>query len=325
MNSTFSKKRVGIFGGSFDPPHKGHQYVVDVCLSELQLDQIYLIPSFQTPSKDKAVAVPEDRLQMVSQVFQSLPQVQVLDLEIKRKGVSYTKDTLKELGLTDEVFLILGEDAFLHLCDWQDCSFIMESVYLVVFMREAGFLKKERCPAGLVPYVQKYGKNIWHLKNGRQIVFFKSHPSYYNLSSTQIKNKIRLGLSVDEGISSSLHGKIQNYYKHLSSISAQRLHKDVGAFLKDKGALDSQLFCFDKDLYEYILITSGLNTRHVRSLFISLKGYIKKTYGIDPYHIEGEDLFQWVVMDYGFLIIHIFYDYLRDYYQLEDLWKTRSK
>ena len=316
---------MGIFGGSFDPPHKGHQSVVDMCLSELRLDQIYLIPSCQTPNKDKAVAVPEDRLQMVSQAFQSIPQVQVLDLEIKRKGVSYTKDTLHELNLRDEVFLILGEDAFLNFCDWKDYLSIMESVHLVVFMREGSFLKKERCPSGLMSYVQKYEKSIWHLKNDRQIVFLKSHPSYYNLSSTQIKNKIRLGLSVDEGISSILHGKIQNYYKHLSSISAQRLHRDIGSFLKDKGALDSELFCFDKDLYEYILITSGLNTRHVRSLFFSLKEYIKKVYGIDPDHIEGEHLFQWVVMDYGFLIIHIFYDYLRGYYQLEDLWKTRSK
>ena len=298
---------------------------MDLCLSELCLDKIYLIPSFQTPKKDKAVAVPEDRLQMLSQVFQSNPQVQVLDLEIKRKGVSYTKETLQELNLKGEVFLILGEDAFLQFCDWKDYQSIMESVYMVVFMREDSFFKKERCPSRLVDYVQKYGKNIWHLKNGRQIIFFKSHPSYHNFSSTQIKNKIRLDLSVDEDISSVLHGKIQSYYKHLPSISTKSLHEDIGSFLKEKGALNSQLFYFDQNLYEYIFITSGLNTRHVRSLFFSLKEHIKKTYGIDPYHIEGENLFQWVVMDYGFLIIHIFYDYLRNYYQLEDLWKPRSK
>ena len=325
MNSTFIKKRIGIFGGSFDPPHKGHQYVVDQCLSELQLDKIYLIPSFQTPQKDKANAVPEDRLQMVSQVFQSNPQVQVLNLEIKRKGVSYTKDTLQELGLTDEVFLILGEDAFLQFCDWKDYPSIMESAHLVVFMREGFLFKEERCPSGLADYVQNYEKHIWRLKNGRQIIFFKSHFSYHNFSSTQIKNKIRLGLSVDEDISSALHGKIQNYYKHLPSISKKSLHEDIGSFLKEKGALNSQLFCFDQNLYEYIFITSGLNTRHVRSLFFSLKEHIKKTYGIDPYHVEGENLCQWIVMDYGFLIIHIFYDYLRNYYQLEDLWKTRSQ
>ena len=194
MNSTFIKKRIGVFGGSFDPPHKGHQCVVDVCLSELQFDQIYLIPSYQTPHKDKSIALPEDRLQMVSQVFQSIPQVQVLDLEIKRKGVSYTKDTLQELSLTDEVFLILGEDAFLQFCDWKDYQEIMELAHLVVFMREGSVFKKERCPFGLVDYVQKYGRNVWHLKNGRQIIFFKANPFYHSFSSTQIKNKIRLGL-----------------------------------------------------------------------------------------------------------------------------------
>ena len=324
MKTIFNKKRIGVFGGSFDPPHKGHQYVVERCLVELNLNKIYLIPSYHTPNKNPSTAPPEARWQMVRQVFASIPQVQVLDIEIKRKGMSYTKDTLNELNLNDEVFLILGEDVFLQFCSWKDYQKIMDQVHLAVFLREDPVLKKGKRPVELSSFVQHYTKNVWYLKNGQQIIFLKPNSSYKRFSSTQVKNKIQSGLPIENDVDPVLHRQIGNYYKHLVSISSQNLSKDVFPFLKEKGALDSQLFSFKQDIYEYILVTSGLNTRHVRSLFFSLKEHIKKIYGIEPYHVEGENLFQWVVMDYGFLIVHIFYDYLRDYYQLEDLWKKRS-
>ncbi len=326
MKNISNKKRIGLFGGSFDPPHKGHRYVVDTCLSELKLDTIYLIPTYQTPLKKQSEALPENRLKMTRQVFKDLPQIEVLDIEIKKNKLSYTIDTLNELDLSGEVFLILGQDLFLEFCSWKDFQQILKKTNIVVFMREGVFLKKENCPSELSSFVQNYTKNIWYLKTNQKIIFIKSNLLYNNLSSTQIRNKIKLNLpSVEKSVPTILHKDIRSYYKYSKQCLHQHLYKDICNFLEEKGALNPQLFCFNQDPYEYILITSGLNTRHVRSLFMALKSYITKIYGIAPDYIEGENLSQWIVMDYGFLIVHIFYDYLRDHYKLEQLWEKRAK
>ena len=324
MKQAFEKK-IGIFGGSFDPPHKGHEFIVQTCLSDLGFDEIYLIPSYRTPRKIKSQTREKDRLEMLKKVFQNQKEVKILDLEIKRKGASYTIDTLNELDEKGEVHLIMGEDVFLDFPKWKNFQKILNQVHLVVFLRTQGSLSLKDFPVLFSKLIQSKSHEVWKLKNQKEIIFVPPHEHFRLFSSTQIRNQLKFNFFKKENIPKNIHSDIKLYYKYLKSLSQKNLQKDLLQFLESKGALNPKIYFFDQKFYEYLLITSGLNLRHVRFLARSLKEYIKKNYGIEPDYVEGEELHQWIVFDYGFLVIHIFYDYLRNYYQLEELWEKEGK
>ncbi len=317
------KKRIGILGGSFDPPHKGHRWVIETCINQLNLNSIYVIPSYQTPNKTFSQVSPEDRLKIIIDTVKDIPKTKVLDIEINRGGVSYTIDTLNQLSFDeDEVYLIIGEELLFQLHTWKNFEQIINKVNLII-LSQTDFKKKKNWPVIFQKYLKKLDKNKGELHTGREINLIKTD-QFQDISSTQIRNKLKLGLPISEMLYPSTLPLVQKYYKHLLNTSQNQIFDDIINFLKDKGALNPQFFQFRENIYESILVTSGLNTRHVRSLSLGVQSYIHKMYGIFPQYIEGKGLSQWVVLDYDFLIIHIFYDYLRQYYQLEDLWQKRS-
>lgn len=313
------RKKIGILGGSFDPPHKGHRWAVEICSKNVDL--IYVIPSYQTPGKALSPVLPLNRLKIIKEAFKDLPKTKVLDIEIKRKKVSYTIDTLNQLSLEKEdIYLIMGEELLSHLHNWKNAEQIIHKVNLIV-LSHTNFKQKKNWPVIFQKYLKEIDKNKGELKTGKGIIFINTE-KFQEISSTQIRNKLKLGLPVSEMLSSASAPLVQKHYKYLKNSS--HTFDDMTSFLKDKGALNPELFQFREKIYESILVASGLNTRHVRSLSMDIQNYIQKTYGISPQYIEGQALSQWIVLDYNFLIIHIFYDYLRQYYQLEDLWKKRS-
>ena len=78
-------------------------------------------------------------------------------------------------------------------------------------------------------------------------------------------------------------------------------------------------------LYDYTLIASATSTRQAQSLASNLKEDIKEEFGLDPFSEEGHEEGRWVILDYGGLIIHIFYDYVRHEYHLEQLWSEGKR
>ena len=316
-------KKIGILGGSFDPPHKGHRWVVETCVKKMNLDSIYVIPSYQTPGKSLAQIKPEERLKIIIDSFKDISKLTVLDIEIKRGGLSYTIDTLNQLSLDkEEIYLIIGEELLFQFHTWKNFEQIIQKVNLIIFSH-TDFKKKKNWPVIFQKYLKTLDKNKGKLKTEKEIHLIKVE-KFQDISSTQIRNKLKLGLPVSEMLHPTTVPLIQKYYEHLKSTHQGQTFDNIINFLKDKGALNPQLFQFKENIYESILVTSGLNTRHVRSLSLAVQNYIYKMYGISPQYTEGTSLSQWIVLDYNFLIIHIFYDYLRKYYQLEDLWKKRS-
>lgn len=317
------RKKIGIFGGSFDPPHKGHRWAIETCIEQMNLHSVYVIPSYQTPNKTLSQIKPEDRLKIIKNTMKNISKVKVLDTEIKRGGLSYTIDTLNQLSLEkDDVYLIMGEELIPSFHKWKNFEEIIHKVnFIIVFHTD--FKKKKNWPVIFQKYLKKIDKNIGELNTGKKVNLIQIK-KFQDISSSQIRNKLKLGLPVSDMLYSTTIPLVQKYYKHLQKIPQNQIFNDVIDFLKDKGALNPQFFQFREKIYESILITSGLNARHVRSLSLEAQSYIHKIYGISPQHIEGNILSQWVVLDYDFLIIHIFYDYLRQYYQLEDLWKKRA-
>jgi nicotinate-nucleotide adenylyltransferase len=110
---------IGIFGGTFDPIHRGHVAIAQTAMAHLRLDQLILIPSNTPPHRPAPQATPQQRLAMCQLVDESIPHTRVSDVELQRTGPSYTIDTLRALTQPHQrLTLILGADAALLLPQW---------------------------------------------------------------------------------------------------------------------------------------------------------------------------------------------------------------
>ena len=132
--------KIGVYGGSFNPPHLGHVRAAQACKQALGLDRVLVIPASIPPHKQltSSSASPEERLALTRLAFENLPGFEVLDLEIRREGKSYTVDTMRELKAQyahDELFLMMGTDMFLSFQDWYSPQEIARCAQLVCFSR----------------------------------------------------------------------------------------------------------------------------------------------------------------------------------------------
>jgi nicotinate-nucleotide adenylyltransferase len=129
---------LGVFGGTFDPIHMGHLAVARQAREQLDLDSVLLVPSFLPPHREAAAAAPEDRLAMVRLAVRDRAGLEAEDAEVRRGGVSYTVDTLRELGRMrpgSDLVLLLGDDAAREVGDWHDPDALPGLARLAVFNR----------------------------------------------------------------------------------------------------------------------------------------------------------------------------------------------
>ena len=115
--------RIGILGGTFDPIHLGHLAAAEAAIDCARLDRVIFIPSGMPPHRHEAAANADQRLEMCRLAIDGNKKFEVSDVEVKRGGVSYTVDTLRELKSrypNDELFLILGWDAAKLFSSWNE-------------------------------------------------------------------------------------------------------------------------------------------------------------------------------------------------------------
>lgn len=132
--------RIGLFGGSFDPPHNGHIHVIVSLKETYHLDQVYIVPASTNPLKP-VLGAPEHRLAMSHLAFDSLPFCKIVDVEMQRGGPSYTIETLQWLLEHDEAFaraerfLLLGADGAASFSQWKEVDRILAIVTPIVAAR----------------------------------------------------------------------------------------------------------------------------------------------------------------------------------------------
>lgn len=130
--------RIGIFGGSFDPPHNGHLLVALDAIDALALDRLQVVPAAQQPLKLGTRTSAVHRLGMTRQCFEGLPHVEVDPIEIERGGLSFTVDTVdayRRQWPAAELHLLLGDDAVAGLPRWREPERLLSMVRLVVLTR----------------------------------------------------------------------------------------------------------------------------------------------------------------------------------------------
>lgn len=151
-------ERIGLYGGTFNPPHMGHERLAKACVEALKLDRLLLIPTAQPPHKQlpPGSAQGEQRAEMARLMAGRIPRTQVCGLELERPGPSYTRDTvdrLRQLYPEAEFWLIMGADMFLSFHKWREPERIAQQCSLAVaarlpdsrrqLERQAAFLERE--------------------------------------------------------------------------------------------------------------------------------------------------------------------------------------
>jgi len=133
---------IGIFGGTFNPPHIGHLIVLESVREQISFDAILLIPSAQTPNKHDTLLAPASaRLEMTRLAVEGNSSCTVSDIEIQRRGISYTIDTIIALEAQypqANLSLIIGVDNLLEFHTWKSPKEILTHVDLIV-MNRPGF------------------------------------------------------------------------------------------------------------------------------------------------------------------------------------------
>ena len=132
--------KIGIYGGTFDPPHNGHVHACKSFLEFYKVDKMYIVPTFIPPHKvrDSNISA-EMRMEMSKLAFEGIADnVEVSDIELKRQGMSYTADTLKEFKNAgcEKIYLLCGTDMFVTLDMWYNPKYIFETATVVCIRRE---------------------------------------------------------------------------------------------------------------------------------------------------------------------------------------------
>ncbi|MFH1851741.1 MAG: nicotinate-nucleotide adenylyltransferase [Candidatus Neomarinimicrobiota bacterium] len=147
-----------VFGGTFDPPHIGHLLIAQTVFEAEDFDQIVFVPAYNPPHKDNDKMTPVDlRLEMLELAVAENPHFSISDVEIKRMGVSYSIDTVRQLKLlrgldSDAIYFLIGSDTLPDVVNWKNPHELIDECRIIVALRP-GFRPSD-IPAWLLQKVQ---------------------------------------------------------------------------------------------------------------------------------------------------------------------------
>ena len=146
-------QRIGIYGGTFNPPHVGHLRLAQCALQVLKLDKVLMIPDRIAPHKTmpNCTPSPQQRLEMLQKMVENQTKIEASALELQREGPSYSYETVEQIRALypdAELYLLMGSDMLLTFCKWKESNRIAPQVTLCAFSRgekgEAEALSKEK-------------------------------------------------------------------------------------------------------------------------------------------------------------------------------------
>jgi len=180
--------KIGVFGGTFNPVHKGHEITAAGFYKKFKLNKLIIIPANMPPHKwigEKVSAL--QRFEMCGLCFEKYRRdynydIEVSDIEIKKDGVSYTYDTMKTLRKIypgDAIYFLAGSDMFLYLEKWYKYKELLEMcVFTIAFRNRNDFEQAE---------ILRMRENL--ISRGYKIEILNNHP--FEISSTELREKIK--------------------------------------------------------------------------------------------------------------------------------------
>jgi nicotinate-nucleotide adenylyltransferase len=219
MDNT-GKKRIGLFGGTFDPIHCGHVKAAESVQNIFSFDRILFIPSYIPPHKESAdVASAEHRLKMVELALSSFERFFPSSMEIDAKGTSYsivTLNRIKEMFPLTEIFFLLGIDAFLEIDTWKDYEDVLEQCSFIVMSRPGFRLNKAK-----EILADKYNQRMIEVsgpeeKNKKGLFLHNIYLISINtvdVSSSEVRERVRTYRSIEKLVPENVENYIKE--KHL--------------------------------------------------------------------------------------------------------------
>jgi nicotinate-nucleotide adenylyltransferase len=202
-------KRIGLFGGTFDPIHLGHLRAAREVQERFELDKICLIPAAIPPHKEpRGIASVTDRMHMIRSVVASVRGLDASEVELQRSGPSYTIDTVyhfkRHLTPATRLFLIVGRDAFLEIDSWKSYKALFEEIPIIVLARPAGTCRQLRPDQSLLADIQVAGvlegytfdpaRSCYRHPRKQPVHLFAV--TSLDISSTRIRGLIKQGRSI---------------------------------------------------------------------------------------------------------------------------------
>jgi nicotinate-nucleotide adenylyltransferase len=185
--------RLGIFGGTFDPPHVGHLLAASDAFEALSLDRLLFIPAYVQPLKEGATATSAElRMRMTQLLAGADPRFAVDPIEVSREGVSFMVDTLRALDRVHagaSLHLILGMDVLESFQRWREPDEVLRRAQLVLVRRQAAGEEKTETREGLVALqrmAERAGAQAPRVLDTRIV----------DVSSTEIRSRVAAGLSI---------------------------------------------------------------------------------------------------------------------------------
>jgi len=200
-------KKIGVFGGTFNPVHRGHEISAVGFYDKFALDKLLIVPANIPPHKQNYGDVSAaDRLEMCRLCFgkyQNSRRIEVSDAEIKKDGVSYTFDTIEALCKiypkeTSVIYFLVGSDMFLYLEQWHKYRELLEMCVFAVAFRQSG-----NADAGAV---QKFRESL--LQRGYKTELLEN--TAFQISSTELREKLKRGVC---GLREYISPEVLDYIK----------------------------------------------------------------------------------------------------------------
>ncbi|MBP7148868.1 MAG: nicotinate-nucleotide adenylyltransferase [Acidobacteria bacterium] len=188
--------RIGLYGGTFDPPHLGHLHVARAARDSMQLDVVEMLTSSIPPHRRPTEADPFDRFAMTVLAAQDEPRIIPSPREVRRGGVSYTVETLLELrtkypGAT--LFLVIGADAYDELPTWHRAGEILQLAHLAVLPRPGS-----HGVTALRPEDRQRLRQAGEAGPSEGLAVYQVPMELVPISAREIRRRLRAGEPVDD-------------------------------------------------------------------------------------------------------------------------------
>ena len=170
-----SNNKIGIFGGSFDPPHKGHLEISKIAIKKLSLNKLYWCITKKNPFKTQTLFSLSERIKKSKNITKKIKKIKIkyLDKKIKSSNTIDLINYLNKINKKNIFFLIIGSDNLINFHKWKKWKLLTELTKIVVFSRK--------------DYDIKAKKSVI-VKSMKKIIFIKN--KQINISSTQIRKKL---------------------------------------------------------------------------------------------------------------------------------------
>ncbi len=251
-------KKLGIYGGTFNPIHNGHIKAAENFYDEIGLDELLIMPTFISPHKEMGKGDdPSYRLEMAELAFEKNERnIVVSDYEIERGGKSYTYLTLEHFKCPEvELFFLVGTDMFLCLDRWKNPQNIFDAATIVLMRREDEHDVSEAL---------NEKKKIYENKFGAKIVFLKSDP--IELSSSFVRGVASSGDDVSESVGESVAKYISSYrlytsdpiYNAVRELVPKKRHRHIFGTV-DEALRLAEIFCLSFKEVEDLRVAAALH------------------------------------------------------------------